>query len=57
MDVGYVLWGTGCQLTGTARQFAAFLTELRDLVGWKARDRNPQRNWWVIIAGVRVGTG
>jgi hypothetical protein len=30
-------WGTGRGLTGTACQFAALLTELRNLVGWRVR--------------------
>jgi hypothetical protein len=30
MEVGYLLWGTECQRTGTARHALAFLTELQE---------------------------
>jgi hypothetical protein len=30
VDVGYVLWGTDCQRTGTARHTLALLTELQE---------------------------
>jgi hypothetical protein len=38
MGVRHALWGTGCEPTGTACQFAAPLSELRDLVGWGVRE-------------------